>query len=105
MKLWLLRPRDDLPDQDDPWWSRHDKVHGFVVRAQTEQQARDIAHRNAQGENRSPALTEAPWLDPKYSTCQLLLPDVGVEGIIIRDLAGLTSGKPVSTPDKPRENP
>lgn len=85
MKLWLLRPRDDLSDQDDPWWKRHDKAHGFVVRAETEQQAREIAHQQAGAENRTSALTDAPWLDPKYSTCKQLLPDVGMEGVIVRD--------------------
>lgn len=85
MKLWLMRPRDDLPEQDDPWWNRRDSVHGFVVRADTEEQARDIAHQHAAEENRSSALTAAPWLDPKYSSCQQLLPDVGIEGVIIRD--------------------
>ncbi len=85
MKLWLLRPRDDLSEQDDPWWSRPDKVHGFVVCAETEQQAREIAHHNAGDENRTSAPTDAPWLDPKYSTCKQLLPDLGMEGVIIRD--------------------
>jgi hypothetical protein len=85
MKLWLLRPRDDLSEQDDPWWNRHEKAHGFVVRADTEQQAREIAHQNAGDENRASAPTDAPWLDPKYSTCKLLLPDIGMEGVIVRD--------------------
>jgi hypothetical protein len=85
MKLWLLRPRDDLPDQDDPWWNRHDKAHGFVVRAQTEQQAREIAHQHAGDENQASTYIKAPWLDPRYSTCKQLLPDVGMEGVIIRD--------------------
>ncbi len=85
MKLWLLRPIDDLSEQDDPWWNRQEKVHGFVIRAETEQQAREIAHQNAGDENRMSALTDTPWLDPKYTTCKLLLPDVGMEGVIIRD--------------------
>jgi hypothetical protein len=86
MKLWLLRPRDDLPEQEDPWWNRRDTVHGFVVRADTEQQARELAHKNAAQENRGSVCTAAPWLDPRYSVCEQLLPDVGVEGVIIRDL-------------------
>ncbi len=86
MKLWLLRPRDDLPEQDDPWWNRRDSVQGFVVRADTEEQARELAHLHAAQENSSAAFTAAPWLDPKYSVCQQLLPDVGIEGVIIRDL-------------------
>ena len=52
MKLWLLRPIDDLSEQDDPWWNRQEKVHGFVIRAETEQQAREIVHQNAGDENR-----------------------------------------------------
>jgi hypothetical protein len=85
MKLWLLRPRDDLTEQEDPWWNRRDMVHGFVIYADSEAEAREIAHQNAASENQSSALTQAPWLNPKYSTCKQLLPDVGMEGVIIRD--------------------
>lgn len=75
MKFWLLRPVENLPDNDDPWNPWYDKVFGFVVRANDEQQAREIAQENAGDEQRGIFLglrianTTTPWLDPKYSTC------------------------------------
>jgi hypothetical protein len=40
-------------------------VHGFAVRAQSEEQARKIAQHSAERKNRSPAYTDALWHDPK----------------------------------------
>ena len=84
MKLWLLLPVDGLTDNPwDPWF---DKCFGFVIRAETEQAARDKAHRNAEEENKG-ANTKSPWLDYKYSTCEPLLSD-GEEAIIMKDFRG-----------------
>jgi len=47
MPLWLLRPREDLPVEDNPWEPWYDKAFGFVVRAKTEAIARQLA--NADG--------------------------------------------------------
>lgn len=75
MKLWLLRPIENLPINDDPWSPWYDKSFGFVARATTENEARKIAHDNADDENRgefmgmSTSKTHEPWLDSKYSTC------------------------------------
>ena len=63
---------------------------GFVVRAETEAEARQFAHGKAGDENRGEfvqrkiANTHEPWLDAKYSTCIELLPD-GEAGVVIRD--------------------
>lgn len=82
MKLWLLRPVKDLPDGDNPWEPWYDKCFGFVVRAKTEDDARQIAHAEAGDENRK----STPWLDPKYSTCEPLV-NKGDAGMIIQDVA------------------
>ena len=42
MKLWLIRTRDPTSGAWDPWY---DKAFGFVVRAETEGQARKFAAR------------------------------------------------------------
>ena len=92
MKLWLLRPVDDLPRGDNPWEPWFDKCFGFVVRAGTESQARQFAHEEAGKENyntfinRTISNTTSPWLDPKYSICTELTTD-GEVGVIIRDFA------------------
>jgi len=46
MKLWLLRPRV-LEDTFDPWEPWYDKAFGFVVRAETEKDARQMAQERA----------------------------------------------------------
>lgn len=91
MKLWLLKNKDKLSKGDDPWEPWYDKCFGFVVRAETEEQARAHAHENAGEENRGRFLnkitanTNEPWINPKYSTCVELLND-GDAGIVIFDM-------------------
>ncbi len=96
MKLWLLKKRSDLPADDDPWNPPHDKNHGLVVRAETEEMARRIARDNAENEKHVKEMrrgftgemfvvrTFAAWTDEKYSTCVELSVD-GEEGVIIVD--------------------
>lgn len=92
MKLWILRPADGLESNDNPWEPWYDKAFGFVVRAETSEEARMIADRNAGDENRGQFLgkktaeTEVPWLLEKYSTCEELVAD-GEPGLIIGDFA------------------
>lgn len=92
MRLWLLRPRNGLPHEDNPWNPWYDKAFGFVIRAETEQRAREMAHKKAGDENRgeflgeSTANTTSPWLDPDYSTCVVLTAE-GPEGVVIEDFA------------------
>jgi len=90
MKLWLLRPIHT--PGDDPWEPWYDKTFGFVVRADDAQSARQFAHEDAGNENwvawmgRRCAKTDAPWLDPAYSTCTPLTDD-GEPGVVIHDHA------------------
>lgn len=80
MNLYLLRPiRDAI---DDPWGSWYDKCFGFVIRAENEAHAREIADLNAGDENR----TSKPnaWLDPDYSTCEIL-DGSGDAGMVMQD--------------------
>lgn len=87
MKLWLLRPVEDLPDDNNPWEPWYEKTFGFLVRAESEQEARRLAHDNADGENHCrTANTTQPWLEQQYSTCIELLAE-GERGIIISDFA------------------
>jgi hypothetical protein len=92
MKLWILRPIDGLEKNDNPWNPWYDRAFGFVVRANTEEEARALAHANAGDENRGEfmvnktANTETPWLDAKYSTCIELLPEGDAE-VVMKDFA------------------
>lgn len=84
MKLWLLRPNEDWPGFDNPWDPWHGKVFGFVVRAETECQARQYADVHAGDENSEFQNIKHPWLESKYTTCIELLVD-GEVGIILSD--------------------
>lgn len=90
MKLFKLRPMENLAENDDPWVPWYDKCFGFIIRAKTEEEARKIAHKNAGDENRGEFMgekisnTKTPWLDDTYSTCVELEKD-GESGVIIED--------------------
>ena len=90
MKLWILKPVDNLTKGDDPWEPWYDKAFGFVVRAETEDEAREFAHAEAGDENRGEFLstktanTNQPWKDAKYSTCAELTAEGGA-GIVMQD--------------------
>lgn len=64
-----------MPHGDNPWEPWYDKAFGYVIRAETEDEAREIAHNNAGDENRMELLvvkiskTNYPWKDKRYSTC------------------------------------
>lgn len=89
MKLWLLQPLNGLPPSDDPWEPWYDKAFGFVVRAETEEEARKLANDDG-GDETGPYSQKVyrtggnPWLDPKYSSCEELTAD-GASGVVIRD--------------------
>ena len=89
MKLWLLRPSEEIWDDDDnknPWTPWHDKCFGFVIRAETEAEARRLADMNAGEENELHGETHSTWLDSVYSTCTELTSD-GEPGIILQDFS------------------
>ena len=93
MKLYLLRPIN--PDvEGSPWKPWYDKAFGFVVRAETELEARTLADEDAGNENvvidweSEPMISTHPWLDPNLSTCIELGPGVDQPSeIILRDFA------------------
>lgn len=92
MKIWELRPADNLADKDNPWEPWYDKAFGFIVMAHTESEARQLAHAEAGDENRGWFLnekvsnTKTPWLDSNYSTC-VELGTGGEPRVIMRDFA------------------
>lgn len=81
MKLWLLKPREE----DKLWEPWYDKAFGFVVRAETEARARELAEEMAGNESRE-GRQQFAWKDPEHSTCQELLPE-GEETVVLRDFA------------------
>lgn len=82
MKLWLLTANEELPKDDNPWEPWWDKTFGFVVRAETEEDAREIAAENGSDEVRDSG--KQSWLEPKYSTC-IELTASGEQGVILED--------------------
>jgi len=79
MKLWILKARAALPRDDNPWKPSHDKNFGLVIRAESEDRARNLAQSVAADE-----APNSPWLDAKYSTCDELLSE-GNEGVLLID--------------------
>ena len=92
MELYILKPIENLPDGDNPWNPWFDKCYGMVIRAKNEKSARNHADKKAGDENRGEFLnkkisnTKHPWLDKKYTTCEILSSD-GKNGIIIQNIA------------------
>lgn len=77
MKLWILEPVSRLSKYDNPWEPWFDKCFGFVICAETEEEARKIASLNGRDEIRKDLYSHIEgdaWLNPKYSTCKLLKP-------------------------------
>ena len=88
-KLYFLRLRYDLPEENNPWEPWYDKAFGFVVRAESEKQARELANRDGGAEcgpvrNTVYRTGGDPWLDPEFSHCEVLTSD-GDAGVIIQD--------------------
>ena len=73
MKLWLLEPMVHW----NPWF---DTQAGLVVRAETEQDAREIAQESSGDEDRQ---FVKPWLDPEVTSCFELTAE-GEAGIVLR---------------------
>jgi hypothetical protein len=81
VKLYELRPLDGLNVDDSPWLPFYEKSFGFIIRAETEKQARQIATEMSGKETRK---NKDAWLNPNLSSCNELLPD-GEAGFIMRD--------------------
>lgn len=89
MTLYILHPRSDLPEDDNPWEPWFDKTFVLVVRAKNEAEARLIANEHSGSEVWEPLDREGTrklWLDPKYTTCEPLDHD-GEPGLVIQDFA------------------
>lgn len=89
MKLWLLRPVGyDGADYDeadiDPLWNPwYDKTFGFVVRAETEDEARQLAQGEAGDEARESLNGTPAWTSAEHSTCIELTVDGPTEIVIV----------------------
>lgn len=93
MRLWLLEA-PEVPDpknperttrQQGPWSPWYDKAFGFVVRAETEAEARQFAAEQGGDENPSSDSAEgSPWLDASLSSCVNLTAE-GPAGVILKD--------------------
>jgi hypothetical protein len=81
MKLWLLEPirpfNRRAESQYNPWEPWYDKAFGFVIRAETEVEARIIASKNHGDEG------EDAWLSSELASC-IPLRNAGDPGVILR---------------------
>ena len=90
MKLYLIEPTWN----DDKWEPWYDEMHGMVVRCETEDRCRQIAHREGADEVRRVkdyaipreewTVSYSPWLDPEATRVTEITCD-GEEEIILRD--------------------
>lgn len=90
VKLWLLQPVYGQPSENNPWVGWEEMTIGLVVRAATEQDAREFANSESCGEHAS-----NPWLDSSLSTCVELMA-AGDPGVILTDFRMV----PLSIPDR-----
>ena len=80
MKLWLIKAREDLPKRTNPWEPWYDKAFGFVIAAETEEIARQLAADNAGDEHGQ------SWLSEIYSTCVELTSN-RPSGLVLKDFS------------------
>lgn len=87
MKLWKLwaNVNDNDNDNENPWKPSVGKVSRFIIRAESEERARNVAHRHAGGENQQIANIPAPWLSANYSSCIEVKLD-GKEEVILSEI-------------------
>ena len=84
MKLWYLHPiTGHLKGKPNPWDPWYDTLQEIVVRAETEEEARQITV-DWQGEEATD-WEVSPWLDPTLSGCHELLYE-GEPGLIVRNI-------------------
>jgi hypothetical protein len=94
MRLWLLKPRDDvLARARSPWRPPYDKTHAVVVRAASADEARHFAHDVSGNEGKGiygmlgaveDELAANVWFRPEYTECAPLK-HAGKPGVIVRD--------------------
>lgn len=86
LKLYILKPKQG---NAYAWEPEYDKSVGFVVRAENEEHARQLAN-DAGGDETGPPRYLGyrtggdPWLDPEQATCEELTAD-GPAEVILRD--------------------
>jgi hypothetical protein len=93
-RLWLLKARDEvLGRPTHPWVPPYDKVRRVVVRASSEERARQLAQGVAGNEGRGvyrglgateDEVAADVWLDPLYTECNELGAR-GEPGVIVVD--------------------
>ena len=84
MKLWVLEPVENIPEDESPWEPWYDKCFGFVIRAEDQEAARSLADQSACYENREHE-NQHPWLMPKFSSCTELTMN-GLTEVVISDV-------------------
>lgn len=85
MKLWILRPiHNDDPRAESPWRPWYDRAFGFIVRAETETEARMLPDASEETGDECNRSFGNPWLDPVLTTC-VELNAGGVAGIVMVD--------------------
>ena len=96
MKLWRLRPHVHIlaiaNNADNPWRPWWNTSRGFIVRAATEQEARQLVHEYEYSDHPSLDVEIGKemkggrnvWLDPYY-TCCIELTKQGGPGVLMRD--------------------
>lgn len=81
MKLWHLTPQNDGADP----WDEYDVMLSIVVRAETEERARELAAAEAGAEGHE------VWMEPGMTFCRELTAE-GAEGTIMGDFRSWPSG-------------
>lgn len=82
-KLYLLQANlESLDRNDNPWYPVANTVTQQVIRAESVAAARQLAHESGGEENEYAQDSErvfapgwGPWLDPKYTSCEVLSAD------------------------------
>jgi len=85
VKLWKLGPQKEYEVEGNFIFHRG-SCWGFVIRAETEEKARKLAHKNARNEkyaylDRENDIKKETWIEPKYTYCKEILAE-GEEEII-----------------------
>ncbi|MEX0598578.1 MAG: hypothetical protein WD512_19000 [Candidatus Paceibacterota bacterium] len=83
MKVFKLEPAKNLDPKNNPWEPWYEKTHGFIIRAETESEARRYADQESGNESSE---NLRPWLNQIYSTCKDLAKESKV-GVIMTDFA------------------
>jgi hypothetical protein len=87
MPLFVLRPRESPAEASNPWLEAFcDLSLGFVVRAETAAQAREVAYNST---DHADAKHARWWLDVNLSTCELI-PTDGPMDLILADRRHMT---------------